>query len=121
MKKIVLIDPDSEVRMVGQNALEYAGYEVHTAAEGYSGMHLVRQQKPDVVVVDLMTPGKHGYALCQEIHDDHSLNHAKVIICSTKAYPSDIKKAKELGADAYLLKPYRGDEILNEVQSALNP
>ncbi len=121
MEKIVLIDPDSEVRMVGENALQYAGYEVYTAAEGNSGMHLVRQQKPDVVVVDAMTPGKHGYAFCQEIRSDPSLSHAKIIVCSTKAYPSDIKKAKEVGADNYLLKPYRGDEILNEVRLALNP
>ncbi len=121
MKKIVLIDPDSDARLVGQNALEYAGYEVYTAAEGNSGMNLVRLHKPEVVVLDVMTPGKHGYALCQEIRADSSLHHVRIVVCSTKAYPSDIKKAKELGADAYLLKPFRGDEIINEVWSALNP
>lgn len=121
MERIVLIDPDSEARMVGKNALEYAGYEVHAAAEGNSGMQLVRHHRPEVVVLDVMTPGKHGYAICQEIRADSSLHHARIIVCSTKAYPSDIKRAKELGADAYLLKPYRGDEILNEVRSALNP
>ncbi len=121
MRKIVLIDPDPDVRMVGQNALEYAGYEVYTAAEGNTGIQMVRLHKPDAVVLDVMTPGKHGYALCQEIRGDASLKHVRIIVCSTKAYPSDIKKAKELGADSYLVKPYRGDEILNEIQSALNP
>jgi phosphoribosyl 1,2-cyclic phosphodiesterase/CheY-like chemotaxis protein len=120
MEKIVLIDPDPEVRQVGQSALEYAGYEVHTAIDGKTGMQLIQQHKPEVVVLDLMSPGKHGYTLCQEIRSDPTLKHTRIIVCSVKAYPSDIKKAKELGADAYLIKPYRADEILNEVSSALN-
>jgi phosphoribosyl 1,2-cyclic phosphodiesterase len=121
MEKIVLIDADSEAQLVGQGTLEYAGYTVFTAGEGNAGMQLVRQHTPDVVILDLMTPGKHGYTLCQEIRSDPALKHARIIVCSMKAYPSDIKKAKELGADAYLLKPYRADEIVNEVRSALNP
>jgi phosphoribosyl 1,2-cyclic phosphodiesterase len=121
MVKTVLIDPDSEVRLVGQSALEYVGYEVHTAGDGRTGMQLIQQYRPEVVVLDLMTPGKHGYTLCQEIRADAALKHTKIIVCSVKAYPSDIKKAKEVGADAYLIKPYRGDEIINEVSLALNP
>jgi phosphoribosyl 1,2-cyclic phosphodiesterase len=121
MEKIVLIDPDAEVRLVGKGALEYAGYEVYTASDGRTGMELIQQHKPEVVVLDLMSPGKHGYTLCQEIRGDSTLKNTRIIVCSVKAYPSDIKKAKELGADAYLIKPYRADEIVNEVTLALNP
>lgn len=121
MHKIVLIDPDPEVSQVGKSALEYAGFQVYVAAEGNSGMQLVREHRPAAVVLDLMTPGKHGYTICQEIRSDPALAHARIIVCSMKAYPSDIKKAKELGADACLHKPYRADEIVSEIQSTLNP
>jgi two-component system, OmpR family, alkaline phosphatase synthesis response regulator PhoP len=58
-----------------------------------------------VVLLDLMMPKMHGFAVCQAIRSDPKLQGTFIIVASAKAYPTDIKKAKELGADQYVNKP----------------
>lgn len=121
METVVIIDDDPDVRLVGKSALEYAGYRVFDANDGLSGLQAIRDRLPRVVLLDLMMPGMHGFSVCQEIRNDPNLRDVKIIVCSAKSYPADIKKAKELGADAYLVKPYAPDELLAKVQSVLDP
>ncbi len=121
MDKIVLIDDDPDIRLVGRSALEYAGYEVYEAGDGLTGLRIIREKRPSVVLLDLVMPGMHGFTVCQEIRKDPELHATKIIVCSAKSYPADIKKAKEMGADDYLLKPYPHDELLTKVRMMLDP
>jgi phosphoribosyl 1,2-cyclic phosphodiesterase len=80
---------------------------------------LVSEEHPSVVLLDLMMPKMHGFAVCQEIRRDASLDRTRIIITSAKGYPVDIAKAKELGADLYLMKPFDVDELASAVRSVL--
>jgi CheY-like chemotaxis protein/phosphoribosyl 1,2-cyclic phosphodiesterase len=121
MKRVLVIDDDPDIRLVAKNALEYAGYEVLVAEDGARGLQQVFSQQPHAVLIELMMPGMHGYSVCQAIRSDPSLKDVKIVVCSAKVYPTDIKKAMDLGADAYLMKPFAPDELLSKLASVLDP
>lgn len=118
MKKALIIDDDAVARVLAETWLSEGGYQVLTAANGETGLEAVRSEHPDVVVLDLMMPRLHGYAVCQEIQSDAQLQGIRVVVVSAKAYPVDIRKAKELGASAYLVKPYEREQLLEAVGAA---
>lgn len=121
MEKIVLLDDDPVVLRIAEKRLRTAGYEVFTATDGKAGLQLIRSERPNLVLMDLMMPGLHGFALLQEMRNDPDLGGTPVIVSSGKAYPVDVKKAKELGANAYLTKPVDPEKLLEAVKAALSP
>jgi phosphoribosyl 1,2-cyclic phosphodiesterase/CheY-like chemotaxis protein len=117
-RKILIIDDDPDLRHLAEIRLKHAGYQVLSAANGESGLELLRAERPPVIVLDLMMPRMHGYSVCQEIRGDPELRHTYIIAASAKRYPVDIKKALELGANTYLMKPYDLEELVEKVGEA---
>jgi phosphoribosyl 1,2-cyclic phosphodiesterase/CheY-like chemotaxis protein len=120
MEKIVLIEDDPDICTVVETGLNAAGYQVFVARDGQAGLELVRSERPRAVVLDLMMPRMHGFAVCQEMRRDPALRGVQVIVTTAKAYPVDIQKARELGASAYLTKPYDLNELLEKIKAALD-
>ena len=121
MAKILIVDDDLEFALLEEKAIRSLGYEVLTAADGVSGLQLIRSERPNLVVLDLMMPGMHGFAVCQEIQNDPALQGVRVLVTSSKAYGADMKKAKQLGAADYLVKPFEMVELLRRVNALLKP
>jgi phosphoribosyl 1,2-cyclic phosphodiesterase/ActR/RegA family two-component response regulator len=119
MEKIVLVDDDADIRRVVELRLRLAGFQVLTASDGETGLQLIRAENPRLVLLDLMMPRKHGFAVCQEIRSDPDLRGTYIIVGSAKTYAPDIKKAKELGADLYLTKPYDLEALVGTIKKAL--
>ena len=119
MEKIIIVDDDPDIVKIAATRLRAAGYEVLTAGDGESGWRAIREHKPGVVVLDLMMPKMHGFAVCQELRKDSSLSQVRVVVTSAKSYPVDVAKAKELGADVYLMKPYDLEELVGTVRALL--
>jgi phosphoribosyl 1,2-cyclic phosphodiesterase/ActR/RegA family two-component response regulator len=117
-RKILIIDDDADLRRVAQVALKHAGYEVSMAGDGEAGLKMLRAERPPVILLDLMMPKMHGFAVCQEIRNDPELRDTYIIAASAKRYPVDIKKALELGANSYLVKPYEMGQLLEKVCEA---
>ena len=82
-------------------------------------MKVLRAERPLVILLDLMMPKVHGFAVCQQIRSDPALRDTYIIAASAKRYPVDIRKAMEMGANAYLVKPYQMEELLEKVQPVL--
>ena len=101
MEKIVIVDDDADIRRLAELRLRLAGFNVLTAEDGEAGLTLIRAEKPRVVILDLMMPKMHGYAVCQAVRSDASLQGTYIIVTSAKTYTGDIRKATELGADLY--------------------
>ncbi len=116
MSKVVVIDDDQDIVTVATKRLRAAGYEVKTASDGEAGLRLVIAERPSVVLLDLMMPKMHGFTVCQEIRKNASLDATRIIVCSAKSYPVDVAKAKELGADVYLMKPYDLQELVDTLR-----
>jgi phosphoribosyl 1,2-cyclic phosphodiesterase len=124
LPKVLVVDDDPDAIRLAETLLRRAGFEVLTATDGAAGLACIRAEHPRVVVLDLMMPGVHGFSVCEEVQKDPALKDIKIIVTSSKAYPVDIKKAKELGAADYLVKPYEMAELLNRVKAlagASNP
>lgn len=119
MAKVVIVDDDADIRRIAELRLRIAGFTVLTAEDGEAGLQMIRAEKPPVVLLDLMMPKMHGFAVCQAIRSDPNLQGTYIIVASAKAYSADIKKAKELGADQYLNKPYDLEALVSTIQKAL--
>jgi phosphoribosyl 1,2-cyclic phosphodiesterase len=120
MEKVVIVDDDADIRRIAEKRLRAEGFRVLTAEDGEAGLQLVKAERPRVVLLDLMMPRMHGFAVCQAIRADAALRGVQVIITSAKAYPVDVQKAREVGANDYLVKPYDLEELVAKVKAALD-
>jgi len=114
MRVLVVEDEPSFVEAL-RISLTREGYEVDTAEDGRDGLHVFRDRKPDVVLLDLMLPGLPGLDVLRAIRRDSSV---PVIVVSAKDAEADIVAALELGADDYVTKPYSVRELIARVRAA---
>ena len=84
-------------------------------------MSKARSFVPDLALVDLLLPRIHGYEVCERIRAEKTLSHVKILVCSAKSYTQDIDGALESGADDFLRKPYKVDELLEKIKTLLEP
>ena len=87
------------------------GFTVLEADNGLDGLAVAEAEKPELILLDLIMPGMHGFAVCKQLRENPALDKTTIIITSSKSYKPDIDKALELGADAYIIKPVEFDEL----------
>lgn len=119
MAEILVAEDDPGALIVAETCLTEAGYQVLTAPDGKAALQLIREKRPPVVLLDVMMPRTHGFSVLQQMREDPALRGIYVIMVSAKTYPVDIRKAMELGADDYLVKPYDPSELLTKIKLAL--
>ncbi|MEO0081318.1 MAG: response regulator, partial [candidate division WOR-3 bacterium] len=120
MARILVVDDEPDIRAVLCARLQAAGYAVEVARNGLEALARVRSQRPDLVILDLMLPGADGFSVCAMLKRDQRFADIPVIILSARNKPADQQNAAALGADAYLTKPFRPEELLGYVASLLN-
>jgi phosphoribosyl 1,2-cyclic phosphodiesterase/ActR/RegA family two-component response regulator len=106
LKTVLVIDDDPAALKIAATRIEAEGVRTLTANNGAEGLRIANEHIPDVIVLDLMMPGMHGYTVIQEIRNNASLNHVRILVSSAKTYSSDIERTRRLGADRFLSKPY---------------
>ena len=118
--KFVIVDDDVFILELMRLTLESAGHEV-TAFE--SSLHALREipaLRPDCVVSDVIMPEMDGFELCRELRRRTELASTKIIMCTSKSYDFDRRRAKELGADGYIVKPIRRDSLLKQIEEIMS-
>lgn len=119
-KKIILIEDDDLIRQLYADQLRAAGIEVSDFPNGKSGMDALRQQKFDLVLLDIMLPDINGLEILKEIKLDPNLKSIPVVLLTNLGQDTIIKEGFKLGADAYLIKlAYNPDQIVDEVKKML--
>jgi len=118
-KKIVVVDDDVGMLELMQDILKQE-YKVLTAEDGVAGLEIIRRERPDLVVLDLLMPRMHGFEVCKKMREDESLKGVKILISSSKSYVHDIKTAQSAGADQYIVKPFDLSAFLKQVDELLN-
>lgn len=116
MKKILLIEDNAEIRENTAEILELAGYNVRSAENGKVGVALALEEKPDLIVCDIMMPVLDGYGVLHLINTNPELNHIPFIFLTAKAERNDFRKGMELGADDYITKPFDDIELLTAIE-----
>lgn len=95
-------------------------YVVLTARDGFGGVETAKREIPDLIISDVMMPGKDGYQLCQEVKADPKTKHIPVILLTARAELSEKISGLERGADDYLTKPFNAQELKAKIKSLIN-
>ena len=118
-QRILVVDDDKEIVRLVKSYLEQAGYQVLTAYDGESALHVMRRDKPDLTVLDLMMPERDGWDVTRVVRGDQSLTDMPIIMLTARVEDTDKILGLELGADDYVTKPFNPREIVARVRSVL--
>ena len=116
MSKILLVDDDETARGVIEALLRYESHEVHLAANGKQALFMVKDKAPDIVLSDIRMPGMSGIEFCRELRKDPSTKHTYVILATGFDTPESKTEGIASGADDYIGKPIRADELYARVR-----
>lgn len=119
MKKILIVDDEPNIVMSLEYTFKKNNFQVFIARDGYEALDILKNNIPDIIILDVMMPMVDGYATLEQIKKDKNLNHTKVIFLSAKNKESDIEKGLSLGADAYMTKPFSIKKIVDQVNELL--
>ncbi|SHF39884.1 response regulator [Pedobacter caeni] len=120
MKTILIIEDNKDIRESSVEILELSGYHVLQAENGKIGVHLAIQQRPDLILCDIMMPEMDGYGVLYLLAKNKETAEIPFIFLTAKTDRTDFRKGMEMGADDYLTKPYDDMELLNAVEARIN-
>ncbi len=125
--RILLIDDDRDVHTVVRRILEPKSYEVISAYDGFEGLRKVVDERPDLIILDVIMPGKHGFDVCHELKTDEKYYFfSNIPVLMLTVYPEDrekmhlsMREGMMMEADDYLQKPVDAKELVNRVEGLL--
>jgi two-component system, OmpR family, phosphate regulon response regulator PhoB len=117
--RILVVEDEPDLRELLQTALTSAGHQAFVAGTGREGLRLLREQHPDLVVLDLMLPDMDGTDVCRVLRSEPDVARTAVFVVSAKSDLLDRIEAFQHGADDYLMKPFSFRELLLRVQALL--
>ena len=118
-QRILIVDDDKEIVRVVRAYLEQAGYRALTAHNGETALHIIRHDRPDLVVLDLMLPDRDGWDITRIVRGDESLARTPIIMLTARVEDTDKIVGLELGADDYVPKPFNPNELVARVRAVL--
>ncbi|MFZ5944748.1 MAG: response regulator transcription factor [Bacillota bacterium] len=119
-KKILIVDDEPSLRFLISSALEDEGYYISEAADGLEAYDLIRKQKPDLIILDVMMPGMTGIELCEKLKKDLVTKNIIILMLTAKGQLQDKIESEKVGADYYLRKPFSPIGLLEIVDGLLN-
>jgi DNA-binding response OmpR family regulator len=125
--KILVVDDDPDVHAVVKKILEPKSYEVESAYDGFEGLRKVVEDRPDLIILDVMMPGKHGFDVVHELKTDEKYHFfANIPVLMLTVYPEDrekmhlsMREGMLMEAEDYLQKPVDPEELLKRVEALL--
>ena len=120
MYKILIADDERALRLLIAGTLEIGEYDILEADNGIQALDLVKRERPDLIILDVMMPGMTGYEVCKRIKTNPDIADTKVLILTAKGQQSDEEAAWEALADFYLAKPFSPMELLFMVEEVLS-
>ncbi len=119
-RTIVVVEDDRQIRKVVEGYLQQAGYRVLSSGDGANGLWIIQQEKPFLVVLDLMLPELDGWDITRRLRNssDPALSSIYIIMLTARVEEADRVVGLELGADDYIAKPFSPRELVARVRSA---
>ena len=118
-KKILIVDDEPEIIDLLEMRLNRYGYKIITAFDGMEGLEKARKEIPDLIILDVMMPRMDGYSVCRMLKYDEKYKKIPIIIFTSRSQEADKVTGKEVGADAYVPKPFEPDHLVKEVKRLL--
>ncbi|MBC7131695.1 MAG: response regulator [Roseovarius sp.] len=118
-KTVLLVEDEDNIALALTHLIGRAGYALHRVASGDDAMNALAEAPPDLVVLDVMLPGKSGYEICQHIRRDAGLRGIKVLMITAGGGEMERRKGMAVGADAFMTKPFSTTELTQKVRALL--
>jgi len=119
-KKILLVEDEDNLRELVQSRLENEGFEVVPVVDGFQALARARQSQPDLIILDLMIPKMDGYSICRLLKSG-GMGQTPIIMFSARSSPDDIQRGLDMGASAYVTKPFDAPVLLGKIRELLFP
>jgi two-component system cell cycle response regulator DivK len=115
--RILHVEDNEDNRQIVRDLFEFKGYTVFEAVDGEEGVARARELKPDLILMDIQLPRMNGYEATRAIKSDPELSSIPLIVITSYALSGDDQKAFDAGANDYLAKPYKPQELLKKVEA----
>ncbi|MCG8404442.1 MAG: response regulator [Phycisphaerales bacterium] len=120
-KRVLVVDDDADILAMLESILSRDGrFEVKSASNGFDAGALSKEFRPDIVLLDYMLPDINGNVVCQRIRGDKDLADTKIIIVSGAVDPTEVKRLREAGADAFIKKPFDMNQLISSMTELLS-
>ena len=119
MDRILVVDDDHDIVRLVRSYLEKAGFEVLTAFDGETALHLLRAERPQLLILDLMLPDRDGWDVARLVRSDKKLAATPIIMLTARVEDNDKIVGLEIGADDYITKPFNPREVVARVRALL--
>lgn len=111
-KHVVLVEDETNIAEAIRFLLGREGWRVETLANGHNAANVIREAKPDLVMLDVMLPGKTGFEILAELRSDESLSGLPVLMLTARGQARDREMAEQAGVSRFMTKPFSNEEIL---------
>ncbi len=118
-KKIMVVEDEKSLRKLESILLEARGYRVCSMCDGKEALEAIEKEMPDLVLLDVMLPIVDGFEVCRQIKSNEETRHIPVIMVTAKTSLEDITRGEQVGANAYLTKPFKSAKIIENIQAFL--
>lgn len=120
MKRVLIVEDQSDIRKLIRMTLEFEDYEIHEAADGAAGLRLARDLVPDLMLLDVMMPGEiDGLQVCQAVKTDPATRDVKIVLLTARGQARDREAGDRAGADQYLVKPFSPLQLIDTIERLL--
>jgi DNA-binding response OmpR family regulator len=120
-RSILVIDDEPNIVLSIEFLLKQAGYDVRVARDGDAALAAVEERRPDLILLDVMMPGRSGYEVCQTIREKPGGRDIKIIMLTARSRDIEQEKGLAMGADMYVTKPFSTRELVERVKGLLGP
>jgi DNA-binding response OmpR family regulator len=120
-RKVLIADDEPNILLSLEFLMKREGHQVLLARDGVEALAAIQRERPDLVLLDVMMPGKTGFDVCQAVRADETLAGVKIVLLTAKGRDTDIAKGLALGATAYMTKPFSTKELAARVRELLGP
>ena len=117
--KILIVDDEPNILLSLEYLMQREGFEVRVARDGLQAIEAIEQDAPDLILLDVMMPGKTGLEVCQHVRAIERLQSVQIIMLTAKGRETEIAKGLALGANAYVTKPFSTRDLVAKVRSLL--
>jgi DNA-binding response OmpR family regulator len=118
-KKVLIVDDEPNIVISLEFLMKREGFEVSIARDGEEALNKVEESRPDLMLLDVMMPKRSGYEVCQQLRSDPAHAGIKIIMLTAKGRDTEVAKGLDLGADAYMTKPFSTKDLVVQVKSLL--
>ena len=118
-RKVLIADDEPNILISLEFLMKRDGYEVHVARDGPEALAAIQRERPDLVLLDVMMPGKSGFEVCAAVRSDEALAGIKILMLTAKGRDTDVAQGLGVGADGYMTKPFSTKELAARVREML--